>query len=125
MANSTASRLSTGSAPGRPRQTGQTLVLGDAPKLVGQPQKILVAVASWTCTSSPMTASKRAMASGLARSRAGVDIFLIIVGQFGDLPYSLQLGFQFVYERFQRAALRLLPFHHHEIAAAVDRKSVV
>ena len=46
IASSTASRFSTGSAPGRPRQTGQTLVLGGAPKLVGQPQKILVAVAS-------------------------------------------------------------------------------
>ena len=57
MASSTACRLSTGSAPGSPRQTGQTLVFGGAPKLVGQPQKILVAVASWTWTSSPMTGS--------------------------------------------------------------------
>ncbi len=46
MASSTAWRLSTGSAPGKPRQTGQTLVFGAAPKLVGQPQKILVRVAS-------------------------------------------------------------------------------
>src|ERR1039457_3942127 len=42
---------------GSPRQTGHTLVLGGAPKLVGQPQKILVAVASWTWTSSPITGS--------------------------------------------------------------------
>jgi len=40
IASSTAWRLRTGSAPGNPRQTGQTLVLGGAPKLVGQPQKI-------------------------------------------------------------------------------------
>ena len=56
-ASSTASRFNTGSAPGSPMQTGQTLVLGGAPKLVGQPQKILVAVASCTCTSSPITGS--------------------------------------------------------------------
>ena len=39
MANSTARRLMTGSAPGRPRQTGQTLVLGAEPNSLGQPQK--------------------------------------------------------------------------------------
>src|SRR6185312_8988125 len=64
MASSTACRLRTGRAPGNPRQTGQTLVLGGAPKLVGQPQKILVRVASWTCTSRPITGSYRAIASG-------------------------------------------------------------
>src|SRR6266581_1402679 len=67
MANSTACRLSTGSAPGSPRQTGQTFVLGGAPKLVGQPQKIFVRVASWTCTSKPITGSYRAIASGGAK----------------------------------------------------------
>jgi hypothetical protein len=40
------------------------LVFGGAPKLVGQPQKIFVRVASWTCTSSPITGSYRAIASG-------------------------------------------------------------
>ena len=30
---------------------------GGPPKLVGQPQKILVRVESWTCTSSPITGS--------------------------------------------------------------------
>ncbi len=57
VANSTAFLLSTGRAPGIPRQTGQTLVLGGAPKRVEQEQKILVAVRSWTWTSSPMTGS--------------------------------------------------------------------
>src|SRR5271165_4615674 len=68
MASSTAAAFSTGSAPGSPRQTGQTLLLGCAPKLVGQPQKILVAVASWTCTSSPITGSYLAISAGPARS---------------------------------------------------------
>src|SRR5579883_2131338 len=54
---STARRFKTGSATGSPRQVGQTLELGSAPKLVGQPQKILLRVASWTCTSRPMTGS--------------------------------------------------------------------
>src|SRR5271157_1633907 len=69
VANSTAFRLSTGSAPGIPRQTGQTLVLGGAPNRVEQEQKILVAVRSWTCTSSPMTGSYFAWA---ATESAGV-----------------------------------------------------
>src|SRR5215469_18405336 len=57
VANSTAFLLRTGSAPGIPRQTGQTLVFGGVPNLVEQEQKILVAVRSWTCTSSPITGS--------------------------------------------------------------------
>jgi hypothetical protein len=60
---SIAARFATGSAPGRPRQTGQTWVLGSAPKSVGQPQNILVLVPSSTCVSRPMTGSKRATAS--------------------------------------------------------------
>ncbi|SHS76606.1 Uncharacterised protein [Mycobacteroides abscessus subsp. abscessus] len=48
MADSTAFSLTTGSEPGRPRQTGQIWVLGSAPKVVGQPQNILVAVDSST-----------------------------------------------------------------------------
>src|SRR3954466_15994961 len=57
VANSTAVRFNTGSAPGRPRQTGQTLLLGCAPNLVEQPQNALVSVNSWTWTSRPMTTS--------------------------------------------------------------------
>jgi len=56
-AKSTAFRFRTGRAPGSPRQTGQTLVLGGSPKRVEHEQKILVAVKSWTCTSSPITGS--------------------------------------------------------------------
>src|ERR1700690_3395082 len=62
-ANSTALRVSTGSAPGRPRQTGHTLVFGGLPKRVEHEQKILVTVKSWTCTSSPMTGSYLARAA--------------------------------------------------------------
>ena len=57
MADSTALALTTGSAPGRPRQTGQTWVLGSAPNSVAQPQNILVFVPSSTWTSRPMTGS--------------------------------------------------------------------
>src|SRR6516165_4080419 len=57
MAMLTASRFSTGNAPGRPRHTGQVLELGGSPKRVEQEQKILDCVRSWTCTSSPITAS--------------------------------------------------------------------
>ena len=54
---SIAVRFTTGSDPGRPRQTGHTWVFGSAPKTVVQPQNILVLVPSSTCVSSPMTGS--------------------------------------------------------------------
>ena len=57
MARVTASFESTGRAPGSPRQTGQTFVLGSSPKRLRQEQKSLVFVRSWTCTSRPMTGS--------------------------------------------------------------------
>ncbi len=63
MADSTAAALTTGSAPGMPRHTGHTCVLGSAPNSVGHPQNILVAVPSSTCTSMPRTGSNRAITS--------------------------------------------------------------
>ena len=63
MADSTAAELSVGRAPGRPRHTGHTWVLGSAPKSVGQPQNILVTVDNSTCTSRPSTGSNRATTS--------------------------------------------------------------
>src|SRR5712692_375120 len=75
-ANSTAFRLRTGNAPGKPRQTGQTLVLGGLPKWVEQEQKILVAVRSWTCTSSPMSGSY------LARAATDVSGVVTISGDY-------------------------------------------
>src|SRR3954452_19045794 len=68
IADSTAVRLTTGSAPGRPRQIGQTWVLGSAPNSVGQPQNILLFVDSSTCTSSPSTGSKRSTTSAKSTS---------------------------------------------------------
>src|SRR3954469_18610597 len=63
MVASMAARVATGRAPGSPRHTGQTWVLGSAPKPVGQPQNIFVFVPSSTCTSRPITGSKRATTS--------------------------------------------------------------
>ena len=51
------SALTTGSAPGRPRQTSQVRVFGSSPKLSSQPQNIFVRVESCTWISSPMTGS--------------------------------------------------------------------
>src|SRR5689334_20740974 len=65
VAYSTALRFSTGSAPGQPRHTGQTLLLGGSPKRVEHEQKILLVVSSCTCTSSPITGSYRASACTL------------------------------------------------------------
>src|SRR5580765_2688625 len=62
VANSTALRFNTGKAPGSPRQTGHTFVLGASPKRVEQEQNILVEVRSGTCTSSPITGSDLARA---------------------------------------------------------------
>ena len=61
MAYSMAFALATGSEPGSPMHTGQTWVLGSAPKAVGQPQNILVAVPNSTWTSRPITGSNSAM----------------------------------------------------------------
>ena len=56
----------TGSAPGSPRQTGQTWVFGGAPsKSAEQEQNILLAVLGRQWTSIPMTGSY------LARTAAG------------------------------------------------------
>src|SRR5712671_1792375 len=65
MAIVTTPRLSAGSAPGSPRHTGHTCVLGGAPNAVEQPQKILLFVRSCAWTSSPMTGSQSA--SGIRR----------------------------------------------------------
>ena len=54
---SIAIRFTTGSEPGRPRQTGHTWLFGSAPNAVRQPQNILVVVPSSTCVSRPITGS--------------------------------------------------------------------
>src|SRR5712671_2309922 len=60
MAIVTAPPLSAGSAPGSPRHTGHTCVLGGAPNAVEQPQKILLLVRSCAWTSRPITGSQSA-----------------------------------------------------------------
>src|SRR5215218_1156158 len=75
MANVATWRLSTGSEPGRPRHTGQTLVLGSSPNWLGHEQKIFVAVASSQCTSRPTTSSHSAPVVGLV-----IVIFSAVTG---------------------------------------------
>jgi hypothetical protein len=48
MIDSIAASFGTGSEPGWPRHTGQTLVFGSAPNSLRQPQNILVLVESST-----------------------------------------------------------------------------
>src|SRR5215469_5987499 len=57
MPISTARLFKTGSVPGKPRQTGQTLEFGGSPNRVEQPQKILVLVSNCAWTSRPITGS--------------------------------------------------------------------
>ena len=61
--------FSTGREPGIPVHTGQVWALGLPPKAVEQPQKILVRVASSTCTSRPMTVSYSIDLSSLSNLR--------------------------------------------------------
>jgi hypothetical protein len=73
--SSTARRLITGSAPGSPRQTGQTWLFGRAPSYaVEHEQNIFDAVRSWQCTSTPMTASYRSWAALSGRAAPVVVI---------------------------------------------------
>src|SRR6266702_7964275 len=71
VANSTTFRLSEGSTPGSARQTGQVWAFGSPPKAVEQPQKILLRVRSWACTSSPITTSKSETPISVLQSRGG------------------------------------------------------
>src|SRR5205814_3587479 len=75
-AKSTVFLLRTGSAPGSPRQTGQTFVFGGAPNAVEQPQKIFDAVSNCTWTSSPMTGSYLASSSGGMRVAVAIDAII-------------------------------------------------
>src|SRR3569833_2806944 len=88
-ASSTAWRLRTGNAPGSARHTGQTFVLGGAPNASAQPQKILVRVPSWQCTSSPITGSYFAICSGEASS-----IEAAIMGSSSGYPGGARLRFR-------------------------------
>src|SRR5277367_517 len=76
-ANSTARRFNTGSAPGSPRQVGQTCVFGSPPYRFTHPQKAFDSVSSCTWTSSPITGWYFARTSG--ESRVAVDIISLIL----------------------------------------------
>src|SRR5574340_557141 len=88
-AYSTALRLSTGSAPGRPRHTGQTLRLGGSPKRVEQEQKILLSVSSWTCTSSPITGSYRARTAAEISCVVAIANCRLTIADCGLAPDSI------------------------------------
>src|SRR6266545_4635623 len=79
MAQSTAARLRTGSAPGMPRQTGHTCEFGGAPNDVPHPQKILVRVCSCAWISRPMTGSNVTL-SALPSLRSCVCLALASLG---------------------------------------------
>src|SRR5215213_4944693 len=77
----------TGSAPGRPRQTGQTWVFGAAPSYaVEQPQNIFDAVLSWAWTSIPMTGSYRSRTSERAAGAVMVAIAAVSHTASGPRP---------------------------------------
>src|SRR5882672_3225960 len=61
--SSTARQLSTGKAPGKPRQTGQVFEFGSSPKRVEHPQKIFDSVFSCACISRPIMVSQLVMVS--------------------------------------------------------------
>src|SRR5271163_406379 len=80
-ANSTARLFRTGRAPGRPRQTGQMLVLGAAPNFDEQPQKALVRVSSCTWTSRPMTGSYLVRISGEMLAATAITGLILAAGR--------------------------------------------
>ena len=53
--------LTTGSAPGSPRQVGQVWMFGGSLNDSSQPQNIFVLVLSWTWISKPITGSYAVM----------------------------------------------------------------
>src|SRR6059036_3611628 len=84
MPSSTARRLTTGSTPGIPWQTGHVWLFGGAPKVVGQPQNIFDRVRSCAWTSRPMTVSIGAGAVRPAFTVGGLPE--VRYGTAGGLP---------------------------------------
>src|SRR5271154_5349340 len=93
-ANSTARLLSTGSAPGSPRQTGQMLVFGGAPNFAEQLQKAFVRVSSCTWTSSPITGSYLVRISGETLADAAITLLILAAAAHWSLDshYSGRLS---------------------------------
>src|SRR5437879_11804017 len=84
MPSSTARRLTTGSTPGIPWQTGHVWLFGGAPKVVGQPQNIFDRVRSCAWTSRPMTVSIGAGAAWSVLTVGGLPE--VRYGTAGGLP---------------------------------------
>src|SRR5258708_30692129 len=82
---SSAIRFTTGSEPGRPRQTGQTWLLGSAPNVVLQTQNILVLVPSSTWVSRPITGSYRSIASANGTS-VSLTVMVLQPLRLGEQP---------------------------------------
>src|SRR5256885_1124968 len=110
--NSITRRFKTGSAPGKPRHTGQVLAFGSSPKRVEHPQKIFDSVLSWAWTSSPMMVSQLLILEcagcdgALDPSRSG----------FYSRRASIQSGVAVPMNRVSAAALQILrlqPFLRH------------
>src|SRR5512139_1323514 len=78
IAHSTAPLLSTGSTPGSAMSTAEACVLGAAPNAVEVPEKILDAVDSCACVSSPTTTSHSPMAPD-SRRRTQVPVGGLLV----------------------------------------------
>ena len=88
----TASLFSTGSAPGRARQVGQTWVFASSPKLVEQEQKILVFVLSWVWTSKPITTSNIFLPLNLCKFLVRILAILSFKISKEELWWSIYIG---------------------------------
>src|ERR1035438_44407 len=141
-ANSTALRLSTGKAPGSPRQTGHTFVFGGSPKRVEHEQNIFEAVSNCTWTSSPMTGSYFARRSpetaegvaisgnyswtcrwrpGVPAGRTGEDTRRSILKLLGSFRFRrAQVLLHRNFEIHQLLALRVL--HSHQIEGGASQR---
>src|SRR5665213_4564027 len=83
--------FSTGRTPGYPSSTRFACEFGGAPYAVGDAEKIFDLVASWACTSSPMTVSQVSLF--IARRNSGVPVGFALIGmggaqqaRFGEMP---------------------------------------
>ena len=72
IAISTAFSFSTGRTPGSPRSISQVFSFAGAPYSFLAPEKILLLVANWTCTSSPISASHAILRISPERSWSSV-----------------------------------------------------
>ncbi len=95
-----------------PRQTGQTLLFGAAPKALAHPHHIFDLVLSWTCVSNPMTASYSIYVNSL---------------RFSDTEQRCCSAWENVFDSRWQAAnygqARLLPGKHREVPRHVNDRN--